>query len=225
MLSSELPDCHIDDRFLEFELIKNLPKPQGKAYKILVGMGPNTCFASAILPRVNAWLKKYVGTEVSLEQLSDIKFSLIHASSHFAAGAIKTLTNAWCTSNRFGSQNGQGSKCIFCGRHSDSMQHILICPTFRTASIAAFNRATFKINGTHLLCNQGEVKIIYALGLGDSYLHPCRFFWISGACHLYHKLKNSGLINFTQSDFDDFADVIISKFKFSDWSGRPILTS
>ena len=109
-------------------------------------------------------LKKYFRTKISLEQLSDIKDSLINASSHFAAGAIKTLTNAWCTSNRFGSHNGQGSRCLFCGEHVDAMQHIIVCPTFRTASIAAFNRATFKINGTHILCNHGIAMTGILLG-------------------------------------------------------------
>ena len=58
-ISSNIPEHLLYDAFLEFELLKELPKPQLRAHKLLKSTGKIGDFVDSILPRVNAWLEKY----------------------------------------------------------------------------------------------------------------------------------------------------------------------
>lgn len=168
--------------------LKDHPKPQGRAYKVLVECGPTNCLAQAILPRVRAWLFKYFDVSVSLDVLVSVKNDLNHASSHFAAGVLKTLTNAWVTSHRFGTQTGQATKCLFCKNHDDAMQHILVCPMFSGPVTQALNRALAK-HSRSIRLQVPSTSIYNVLGFQGLVGHPFRFLFIAGACHIYHKIK------------------------------------
>ena len=128
IFSQNLPEQLIDDTFFNFELLRDLPKPQALAYKAIFKLGKTGSLFNNLLPRVNAWLTKYFGKAscITIDDLSVLGAILPRASSHFSMGIIKTLCNAWCTSTRFGGLKRAVHTCAYCSAGTDAMHHLLL---------------------------------------------------------------------------------------------------
>ena len=168
-------------------------KPQREAYQIFLAVAHPAPFVPLIFNRVNRWLSKYFQVSIECSSVSSALLILRKCGSPFFSSLVlRTLAYAWTTGARFHNSKTDVGVCPFCSLGTESLTHIIACPSLLSPLREAVNSELFGRGVNYHIppLSWDDPSGVFLSLLPNPPSSAAHFIFLACACDAFHAAKD-----------------------------------